>query len=440
MTQYSEKESRILEFKERIDALSTIFPSVVSMANDIGGRILIGVRDRDRAIVGLSSEEIDHLVERLPQAIADAIEPQLRPRIQVVNIADKSLVELQVFPGNHKPYYIASKGVEGGTYLRFGTHNKRAQGVFLRELQRESLGRYYDQERLTEATRCDLDTDKNETILLSEKAMARDAVTDTLVPTVAGMVFYGEKPSTYLPHAELLISTFADEKIDTPVKTIDLSAPLPILVDECLRIILPELSLKQEAVGATLVSTRYEVPKEALREALLNALVHRRYDIEDAIKLSLFTNRIEIMSPGNFPGPIEDYVSGISYARNPTLRQLARNAGLVEKRGFGFPLIFRSTQANGNPEPEIIEQGSSVKIILWRDGEFSQNTSPILTDRLSALSDLYRRKEPFSISQASKLMGVSSNTARHEIEALLEKEILTRKGRGRGTKYHWTSD
>lgn len=85
-----------------------------------------------------------------------------------------------------------------------------------------------------------------------------------------------------------------------------------------------------------LTSTQFAIPEIAIREALNNTLIHRKYYLQDAIKIALFDDRLEIFSPGNFPGPITDFKAGISYSRNPAIRQLARNVGLVEKRGFGF--------------------------------------------------------------------------------------------------------
>ena len=180
---------------------------------------------------------------------------------------------------------------------------------------------------------------------------------------------------------------------------------------------------------------RYEIDPAALREAILNACIHRRYDIEDAIKISVFSDRIEVLSPGNFPGPIQDYLSGISYARNPYLRQLARKNGLVEKRGLGFRLMFKLCKENGNPPPDIIEQENSVKVVLWRI--FDSSIQDSLPPKLKALEQLARNKEPFGITKAAKLLAVSKNTARTYLKKLIKENRLEIRGQGRATKYYW---
>ena len=444
ITYFEEKEGRQLEFKEQVDSLSTLFPSIIAFSNDIGGRVLIGIRDRNRAVIGLSDEQIDILLERTPQAIADAIQPLVRPRLRVLNIAGKNIIEIQVFPGSHKPYFLASKGFENGTYLRFGTHNKRVKGALLKDLQRETQGRYLDQEIVEKASICDL-SDKlfkdlykqafDDELLQAEHIIARDPISQELKPTTAGVVFLGSKPTNFLPSAEVLYSTFADEKIDFPTKTIDLSMPLPILLEELMRLLLPELSLKKTLSGTQLKSSEYEIPPSVLREAVLNACIHRRYDLEDAIKVSVFSDRVEILSPGNFPGPLQDYFSGISYARNPHLRQLARKSGLVEKRGLGFRLMFQACKDNGNPPPDIIEQPTSVRVVLWRT--FDLSLKEILPHELNPLEPLAKSKEPFTTSEAAKLLGLSKNTARKYLQELIDKKTLEIRGKGRATKYYW---
>lgn len=444
-TDFKEREGRQLEFKEQVDSLSTLFPSIIAFSNDIGGRILIGIRDRNREIIGLSDEQIDILLERTPQAIADAIQPLIRPRLRVLNIAGQNVIEIQVFPGSHKPYFLASKGLENGTYMRFGTHNKRVKGALLKDLQRETQGKYLDQETIEKANICDLN-DKlfrdlykqtfNDELLQAEHIIARDPISQELKPTIAGLIFLGTKPTSFLPSAEVLYTTFADEKIDLPTKTIDLSMPLPILIEELMRLLLPELSLKKTLSGAQLKSSKYEIPPAALREALLNACIHRKYDLEDAIKVSVFSDRVEILSPGNFPGPLQDYFSGISYARNPHLRQLARKSGLVEKRGLGFRLMFQACNDNGNPPPDIVEQPTSVRVVLWRI--FDSSLKEALPSELNALEPFAKSKESFTNSEAAKLLGLSKNTARKYLQELIDKKILEVRGKGRATKYYWT--
>jgi len=146
-----ERESRILEYKKQVSDYETIAKTVVAFANGDGGQVVAGIDDKTRKIVGLDPQTIDTLLERLPVSLADRIQPPLYPQIFEKNIEDKELLIIQVFPGNQKPYFIASEGIEKGVYIRVGAHTRRAAGETLEELRllRQRMG--YDEQlyRLT---------------------------------------------------------------------------------------------------------------------------------------------------------------------------------------------------------------------------------------------------------------------------------------------------
>jgi ATP-dependent DNA helicase RecG len=128
--------------------------------------------------------------------------------------------------------------------------------------------------------------------------------------------------------------------MDQALRTIDFSGPLPQLVTRVMEELKPHLVSKEKVIGIHRKAVEWVLPEIVLRESLLNALLHRKYSIMGAIKVAVFSDRIEIFSLGNFPGPVDinQLGNGVSYTRNPKLRQLARKAGLVEKRGMGFPI------------------------------------------------------------------------------------------------------
>jgi ATP-dependent DNA helicase RecG len=128
--------------------------------------------------------------------------------------------------------------------------------------------------------------------------------------------------------------------MDQALRTIDFSGPLPQLVTRVMEELKPHLVSKEKVIGIHREAVEWVLPEIVLRESLLNALLHRKYSIMGAIKVAVFSDRIEIFSLGNFPGPVDinQLGNGVSYTRNPKLRQLARKAGLVEKRGMGFPI------------------------------------------------------------------------------------------------------
>jgi len=211
------------------------------------------------------------------------------------------------------------------------------------------------------------------------------------------------------------------------------------VAEQCIELLKPSLITASQRDSLVLKDSEWQIPLIALRETLMNALIHRHYAIPDAIKVALFDDRVEVFSPGNFPGPmdISELGNGVSYSRNPHLRQLARKAGLVEKRGFGYRLIFESCKQNHNPRPQIVEGPSYVKVTLYRT-KISVEDGVLLPKKCSALLDLAQKGQSFQVSEAASLMEVSISTARTRLKELIADGWLQSHGKGRSVKYVWT--
>jgi ATP-dependent DNA helicase RecG len=438
----SEREGRQLEYKEKLDDYQAIVRTAVAFLNDIGGRIIIGVRDRSLKITGLSVEEVDRHLERIPQALHDSISPFFRPEVRAIVFGKKTVLEVLVSPGQHKPYYVASLGKAQGVFIRVGAHTKRANSGLIAELERQGIGRHYDEEPLVAYDEEIGDPDliksfyhrssPSQEHLLADKVMVVDRITSEPKLSVAGVIFFARSPERFMPQAEILFSRFGSGKAGAKLLTKDISGPLEVQLDLVLELLVKELAVEQVVRGARLETTKLEVPLAAIREVLLNALVHRRYDIQDAIKVSVYSDRVEVFSPGNFPGPITDFLGGVSYSRNPTLRQLARKRGLVEKRGLGFRTIFSACHENCNPEPLIEERELGVRVVLYRK-RLAQKR--ILPEEYTALEPLLKCEEGFQTSEVAQVLGVSSNTARSVLKKLADDGLIKTFGKGRGAKW-----
>ncbi len=441
---YPGREGRQLEFKETLESYSNLIKTVVAFSNDIGGKILIRIENKTNEVIGLSEAEIDIYLERIPQAIFDAITPTCRPLVRVFSYLGKQLVEIVVSQGYSRPFYVNSLGLQKGTYIRVGAHTKLADSSFIEELARQGLGRSYDEEPVAPSEQVEFDVEllkelyhttspKNEQ-LLADKVLVVDRITSELKVSVSGVLFFAKNPLFYIPHSEILLTVHSGNEIGTKFKTKDFSGTLEAMLEFTMTEIEKELVVEQSVKGLTLETQKLEIPGNALREVLLNALIHRSYDIKDNIKVNIFSDRIVVFSPGNFPGPITDFLSGVSYARNPHLRQLARRKGLVEKRGLGFQILFSSLKANGNPAPLIEEKGLGVYVTLFRNRVTKEQ---ILPDHLQALESLREQKLSFQTGEVAELLKVNRNTARKWLEEAYEKKIVRKTGKGRGAKWEW---
>jgi len=444
MSDKLKREGRQLEYKEQLSDYRSLCKTIVAFSNDIGGDILVGVRDGDRVPIGLSEDQVEQYLEDIPKAVFDAISPYCVPDLTTQWEGENCLVRIRVHPGERKPYSIKSEGTPKGVYVRVGAHSRRATAELYEDLLRQGSRRSWDEDT------ADIEVSELDQILLGTyyngppdtSMLQSDQVISLLQPsgqlrvTHAGVVFFHPRPSDVIPQCEVLYSEFDGDAVTDPVRTVDISAPLPVMVNRVVNLLKSHLIEEEEVTGVVRRQSRWSIPERALREVLLNALIHRQYAIPSATKVALFPNRLEIFSPGNFPGPIdlERLGNGVSYARNPRLRHLARKAGLVEKRGLGFRLILDSCRENQNRRPVIAEGGDYVKVTLFRGRERAANGLP---EDTKALQPYRERNRPIKTGEAKEILGVSVNTARARLKDLVRLGYLRPRGKGRATTYHW---
>ncbi|HLE10841.1 MAG: hypothetical protein A2504_11850 [Bdellovibrionales bacterium RIFOXYD12_FULL_39_22] len=452
MATYSEIEGRCLEFKEKLTTYQQLYKTVVAFANDVGGKIIIGVQDKDRKIIGVNEHDLDRYLEEIPRAIYEAITPALQPAMAVKLMSGKQLLEIEVFPGNKKPYFIKSKGLPAGVYIRIGSHSVPASADILEDLQRMAGSENFDSGLAPGVTVQELDPlalksyygkHYSQERLVSDKIIIRDPFSGKLAISFAGVLFFHPHPEKIFPQCEILFTKFATTDTKKISRSIDFHGPLISLVDEVLTEVQSHLARDFKLKGARLSAQNHIIPEEALRESLMNAVIHRKYYLSDAIKIALFSDRLEIFSPGNFPGPIVDLRSGVSYSRNSLIRQIARNAGLVEKRGLGLIKILDTCQHNGNPPPDIYEgEGDFVKVVFYLDQNKKIKEQSIVDYNswptgLVLLREWHQEKRAFTLKELAALLQCSRNTAKSKIEFLLTKKFLYLKGAGPSTRYEW---
>ena len=180
-----------------------------------------------------------------------------------------------------------------------------------------------------------------------------------------------------------------------------------------------------ELQGAKLKG-RLPIPIDALREAILNALLHRKYNIPGAIKIAIYDDRLEIFSPGCFPGlvDINNLGDGITYLRNPVLVRLARYMGLIETLGTGIRLIFDSCYKAGIKAPVYHDEGDFVKVIFYFQ-PYLENKSDMET-----ILALIQSTKQTTAAEVADYLGVSRNTAIRKLNSLVQKNRLTKVGKG----------
>jgi Predicted transcriptional regulator containing an HTH domain and an uncharacterized domain shared with the mammalian protein Schlafen len=172
---------------------------------------------------------------------------------------------------------------------------------------------------------------------------------------------------------------------------------------------------------------------------LINLLVHRNYHIQAPSKIAIYDDRLELFSPGDFSGPIEQdqLLKGLTYLRNPAICKIFREMRLVEKMGTGFINIFKSYEEWGLKKPQIIEGANFIKCILPRGTPQAVSSEAQTEERILAL--FYSQGE-ITAQDVVNQFSVSRATAQRWLNLLIEKRLIERTGRTRNLRYRRTSN
>ena len=419
---YSENESSTLEFKRVLSKNDQIIKTVVAFCNQKGGRLIIGI-DNDGTIVGLAEELITQTIEYLDKSIYEACIPPIIPAVYAQRIGEKVVLVIQVSAGMNKPYYIKSQGLEKGTYIRLGRSTMRANADIIQELQWQKQGRSYDTMPVYHASIDELDSEKFSQFLgrrkdgdkkspeISVSLQAYNLTAEEHAhryPSIAGMLLFGKNPQRYLSEAFIICTHFEGIEGREAIATRDCVGTLFEQFESAYAFVIRQLEHSFTIKGPRRKET-LEIPPEALREALLNAIVHRNYHINAPIKVAVFQNRIEIFSPGDFPGPLNvaNLTMGNSYMRNLAIVTVFRQMGYIEKLGSGFITILSSYQREGLPKPQIIEGENYVKVILPRPKRrmgsvthVDERVTHVDENDLKSIMDLFETAPEFSKKRA----------------------------------------
>ena len=365
-------EGKTLEFKRDISSPRPILKALVAFANTAGGRIIIGVLD-DHNIVGVDNPLDEE--ERLCNLIADSISPRLVPNIELMTVEDKTILIVDVFVSGQRPHWLTSEGPEHGVYVRLGSTNRQADHALIAELRRSAEGISFDEMPMPNLTINDLDLHLTHELFSDRRIVDEQALVTLklltqyqgrLVPTKGAIVLFGKNRTLHFPDAWIQCGRFVGSDKAAIFDHIDIHDTLPQALDGIM------LFLKKHAMRAADFSDIrrqdiWSIPLTILREAIINALIHADYSQRGApIRISFFDDRIEIENPGILLSglTLEDMMQGISKIRNHVIARIFRELNLIEQWGSGVRRIFNEAKAQGLPEPQIIEIGMRVRVII----------------------------------------------------------------------------
>jgi len=325
-------ETSKVQFKEALPNAESMSREMVAMANSEGGVILLGIKDKAGTVTGLTPQQIEHADRKLAE-FADNLKPPIYIITEVVKIKDdsgsKNVLMVHINDGINKPYKTAQGEiyVKQGSNKRLLTDNSEILRLFQssRNLLADEMEVYetsiddIDEKVFSDYFKKEFEKSYQEKGLTFEQALKAKKVLRNNRLTLAGLLFFGKEPQSIKPAFTIkAVSYFGNDISGNQYrnKPKDFTGTIPELFKKGMDFLKSNLSFIQS--GESFNSPgKLEVSSIALEELLQNALVHRDYFKNAPIRLFIFDDRIEIISPGKLPNNLT--VEEIKFG-NPVIR------------------------------------------------------------------------------------------------------------------------
>lgn len=428
------QESETVELKEIV--VDDIKKEIIAFANGEGGRLYIGVRD-DGTVTGL--ESVDNVSLQISNMVRDAIKPDLTMFLhyKTIEIEEKQVLEIEIQRGTERPYYIAKKGLRPeGVYVRQGYSAVPANDTAIRRMIKETDGDRFEEMRSLEQNLTFVETSRefahrNVEFGLQQmktlKLLNNDGIYTNLglllseqcKHTIKVAVFQGTDQSVFKDRREFSGSLF--KQLNEVYEYIDMHNQTQSTFNKLLRI-----------------DTR-DYPEDALREALLNLMVHRDYGFQASALISIYDDRIEFVSVGGLVSGIdlEDIMMGISVCRNQNLANVFYRLQLIEAYGTGIRKILNAYH-DVKQKPEIQHTQNAFKIILPNRNQSLERKEEyeVLSKTEQQIIELMKQNGKLSRKEIETELELSTSTALRLLKKLTEKNLVVQNREGRKVNYH----
>jgi ATP-dependent DNA helicase RecG len=443
-------------------SVTRLAATMTGMANSNGGVILIGIAPRSGQVQGVSDTE--KAIECTFQA-ALLVDPSLvlpMPRVFSTGGLNSVNILWITIPAGLPNVYS-----HNGSYLgRDGRQTNPLAARRLRQLLIERGAIQFEMNIPPDATLDDLDLQQVEAYLDtlnlavgSSKGARRDVgheilsqrgclkrVDGELRPTYAALLLFGRHPQQWLPNATILAAHFPGVAFTDRFIKQDIGGTLPEQLRQAEAFVRANLRKVVRLIGLTR-QEKLEYPFEAVRELLVNAIAHRDYNLQgDNIHLNIFSDRLEVQSPGRLPGPITlDNLLEARFSRNAVIVQVLSDMGFVERLGYGLDRVVTVLRQNNLRPPHFEEVAGCFRVTLHAPylGQDSalipdlsvfegMNLNPRQEMALNHLA-LHRRISNSSFRELCP--DVHPETLRRDLSEMVSRGILLKIGDKRATYY-----
>ena len=430
-------ESERIEYKSQIT--DDIYKEVIAFANTDGGVIYLGIDDKGNPI---GIDNVDETYTRLTNGIRDAIAPDVTMFVRYA-LKDNKVIQIEVSEGSYKPYYLKSKGIKPtGVYVRQGASSVQASSEQIRQMIKESDGDTYEDARSLE---------QDLTFHAAEIAFERYGVEFSAQKYRAlGITQNGIYTNLALLlsdqcHHTTKIAVFKDELCTEFRDSKEFGGSVFKQFESAVNY-LALCNKTASTIKGVVRTDRQDYPEEAIREALLNALVHRDYSFSGSIIINVNDSKMEFISLGGLlPGlTTEDIRLGVSQPRNKKLAEVFHRLRLIESYGTGIRRIFKLYE-NCPVQPTIEVTANAFKIVLPNmnaDGTANESTpslpdkTPVaITPQMKTVMDYLAEYGEMTDEDLQELLNVKKTRAYLLIRKMSENGLIEIVGRGAGKKY-----
>ncbi len=360
------------QFKANVTNGNSLAAEIVAFSNTLGGMLIIGASD-DGSISGLTREDMGRISNLVSNAASQQMSPPVNPVTENMAMDDGLVMIVHIPEGISKPYMDKNGAiwVKSGADKRKATSREEIQrmyqsaslihgdeipsGVHVRDIDEGLFASFY--EKQFEETLADQDLPLAQ--VFQNLNLARDGILN-----IAGALLFANTVQYQLPAFIVKCVNYPGTNIDQDdyVDSQDVVGTLKSVFDNTLGFVLRQIKRVQGEQGVNSLG-ELEVPKIVFEELIANALIHRDYFVSAAVRIFIFSDRIEIISPGHLPNnlTIENIKNGNSNIRNPILASFATK--LLPYRGLGSG-IRRALKAYSNICFEDDRDGNSFKVTI----------------------------------------------------------------------------
>lgn len=435
------RETEIVELKSIV--MDDIKKEIIAFANCDGGTVYVGVAD-DGKVLGV--ENADECALQISNMVRDAVKPDVTMFIhyETLECDGKAVVAVNIQRGTNRPYYLAKKGLRPeGVYVRQGYSSVPATDTAIRQMIKETDGDSFENMRsinqaLTfEATKKEFEKRNvvfGQPQMQTLKIVSADGIYTNLglllseqcLHTIKAAVFEGINQNVFKDRREFSGSLM--QQLNDVYDYIDFHNQTHATFRKLLRI------------------DTQDYPEVAVREALLNTLVHRDYSFRASTLISIYDDRIEFVSIGGLlPGlELDDLMMGVSVCRNPHLANVFYRLQLIEAYGTGMKKIM-GAYANALVQPKIKTTNNAFKIILPNVNftpkaaevhkDFEKAAALALDSNEEKVLQFLREHRMITRKETQTLLEVSQSTAGRILKAMVDSGRIKQIGGSRTTRY-----